>query len=325
MPSAFDTYLRARAAGERSSANAFQMRQAAEGIRRQGELRNILQQHYTPEQVGPMQPGIEREPASFNRPGATSALLGGGFIKEAQEVASPFGTTAPSAVREYEFWKKLKTPEAQEQYLALKRTQQIKDIAGVPTVIPQVIGGDVTPLSTLDEEAAAKARLAAAQKTGTLTGEDITTAKLEYPALEASTGETLNIIEQLRTHPGKGYAVGPTSMLPIPPGTDAAGFMALYNQATGKIFMEAYQKLKGGGQITEIEGTKAEQAMAKMSRSQSEKDFNKGLDDFESVIKSGLARAKKKVGVGGPKVGTIQGGYVYMGGDPANSSSWKKQ
>lgn len=329
MSRIFESYLKGKQSGQQTAGNAFAMRQAVEGIKRQGQMRNILSEAYTPEQEGPMQPGVERIPASFDRAGAANALMGGGFIREAQQVASPFGAAAPSAVREYEFYKGLPTEAAKEQYLAVKRAQQIKDIAGVPTTIPQVVGAEAVPLSTLEEEAAAKSRLAAAQRTGAITGEAVTTAQLNLPKMESSAEELLDLTEKLLKHPGKKYAIGMASKLPVVPGTDQAGFVTMYNQIGGKQFMEAYQTLKGGGQITEVEGQKATEAMARMNRAQNQRDFDQGVKDFQEVIKSGLSRARgaagQKPAKAGPKVGAIQNGYVFMGGDPANPASWKKQ
>ena len=61
----------------------------------------------------------------------------------------------------------------------------------------------------------------------------------------------------------------------------------------GDLFLQAYQKLKGGGQITEIEGTKAENAMARLSTPGiSENDAKAALEELRSILQNGIERAK---------------------------------
>jgi hypothetical protein len=106
----------------------------------------------------------------------------------------------------------------------------------------------------------------------------------------------LKTIEQIRQHPGKSYAVGALSVLPGIPGTQQRGFIELSKQLEGKTFLEAFNSLRGGGQITEVEGEKATQAIARTSRAQSVDDYDKALSDLEDVIYRGLARARKATG-----------------------------
>ena len=54
--------------------------------------------------------------------------------------------------------------------------------------------------------------------------------------------------------------------------------------------MEAYKTLKGGGQITEIEGKKATAAMTRMDTSQSEAEFVKAAREFQEIIRGAVAR-----------------------------------
>ena len=70
--------------------------------------------------------------------------------------------------------------------------------------------------------------------------------------------------------------------------------MALYNKITGQAFMEAFEGLKGGGQITQIEGDKATQALLEMNTAQSEPAFRIAAMNFKKHLKNGLEKAKKK-------------------------------
>lgn len=98
-----------------------------------------------------------------------------------------------------------------------------------------------------------------------------------------------------RPHPGFEGVVG----MGVPgvrffPGTQAASFDALFEQAEGGAFLQAYESLRGTGQITEIEGTKATSALTRMKRSQSEAEFVKAAREFADVLRAGIARADKR-------------------------------
>lgn len=124
---------------------------------------------------------------------------------------------------------------------------------------------------------------------------------------------TLNVIDQMigdarlekgrlvvpkggrRPHPGFEGVVG----MGVPgvrfiPGTQAASFDALFRQAEGGAFLQAYESLRGTGQITEIEGSKATSALTRMERSQSEAEFVKAAREFADVIRGAVARADKR-------------------------------
>ena len=78
------------------------------------------------------------------------------------------------------------------------------------------------------------------------------------------------------------------------PGSDSAGFHAIYSQVRGEAFMTAYKELKGGGSITEVEGTKGTAAITRMDTATSEKEFFEAAREFQAVIRRGLVRAKAK-------------------------------
>jgi len=81
------------------------------------------------------------------------------------------------------------------------------------------------------------------------------------------------------------------------PGTQAANFQAKLEQLQGKNFLQAFETLKGGGQITEKEGEKATQAISDMSAAQSEKEFKKSAEELKTIIQTGVERAKAQAGL----------------------------
>jgi hypothetical protein len=80
-------------------------------------------------------------------------------------------------------------------------------------------------------------------------------------------------------------------------GTDTASFEPLYKSIKGQAFLDAFQRLKGGGQITEIDGQKATEALLKLDKAQNEKDFVKYAREFQENLQRGMELAKNKAGV----------------------------
>lgn len=111
-------------------------------------------------------------------------------------------------------------------------------------------------------------------------------------------------------------------------------------QLQGKAFLEAFESLKGGGAITEREGQAATDAMARLNRAQSTEAYIAALNELKAIMQKGVERARAKAGQAGgdpspqtdaemgvpgaPAVGTIEDGWEYIGGDPAQPESWRK-
>ncbi len=58
----------------------------------------------------------------------------------------------------------------------------------------------------------------------------------------------------------------------------------MIKQVRGDVFLQAFEKLKGGGQITELEGMKAEQAMARLGQMQSYEDYVNSLKELRFYV-----------------------------------------
>ena len=156
--------------------------------------------------------------------------------------------------------------------------------------------GTVSPLSTAAQEAAGQATVEGSKKSATVTAEGQATATLDLPKVETTAEQAIKYVDEMRKHPGRKMATGMSSIVPKIPGTNQANFLARLEQLKGGQFLQAYQVLRGGGQISEIEGKKATDAIARMDTSQTEGEFLKALDDYEEVIKAGLDNARKRSG-----------------------------
>ena len=90
---------------------------------------------------------------------------------------------------------------------------------------------------------------------------------------------------------------GVPSWMPFQGGTDVSNFRIALDQIKDKTFLQAFESLKGAGQITEREGEKATSALNRMNTAQSEVEFIKAAREFEQNVRSGMDLAKKKAGL----------------------------
>ena len=131
------------------------------------------------------------------------------------------------------------------------------------------------------------------QAIGKAEGERVATA----PAEIRRARQTVEQVDALLNDPGLAQIAGrfdqfrPTVMM----GDAGREALTRFNQLKGGAFLEAYQMLKGGGQITEIEGQKAEQAMARMDRSLGDEDFRQALRDFRDAVMEGARKLEGHV------------------------------
>jgi hypothetical protein len=123
-------------------------------------------------------------------------------------------------------------------------------------------------------------------------------------------------VQGRKAQAGFDYAVG--AGLPrwaVMGGSDTAGFLTRLDQIKDKTFLQAFESLKGGGQITQIEGEKATSALNRMNTAQSEIEFIKAAREFEENLRTGMELAKKKAGL-------PTGGTARLRWNP-NTNSWE--
>lgn len=124
-------------------------------------------------------------------------------------------------------------------------------------------------------------------------------AVVDWPKAEATANELIALVDKVEKHPGldaaMGVIKGKLSPLAQPfKAQEIEDFRALKGQLTGNVFLQAFEYIKGAGQITEIEGTKATDALLAMRDTQSPEQFKELLDTFRTNVKLGMKKAKDK-------------------------------
>jgi hypothetical protein len=166
-------------------------------------------------------------------------------------------------------------------------------------------------------EAIAKGDVAAAQALPKVIGRAEEGIRLIDELVGKRDSKTGQLLKGEKPHPGFSGSVGAT-WLPgarFVPGTDAASFMARFDQIKGASFLEAFESLKGGGAITEKEGQKGTDAINRMSTSSDEKEFIRAAMDLQDVIRKGVTNAQSRASrtSGAAPVAPAAGGVIDFG------------
>jgi hypothetical protein len=183
------------------------------------------------------------------------------------------------------------TPEGAAQFV-LKQQQARQDMQqrqalrdSDPRVAAQVESTQQATTQKVRE--AAEAKQAKMDEIGRM--RSVVTQMLDHPGFSGSVGaKNLSYLFGIKK---KKLPDGTTEPDPFA-GTEEANFKAMLDQVKGGAFLEAFKALKGGGQITEIEGKKATDAIARLSQGQSEDGFKKSMNEFLEVLDKAEGRVK---------------------------------
>jgi hypothetical protein len=128
-------------------------------------------------------------------------------------------------------------------------------------------------------------------------GEAKATAAVDLPGTRQTAYEAKGLLQSIKSDPYLPNMVGlvggnTPDILP-----DAQRVRGKIDQVQGQAFLTAFQKLRGGGQITEVEGNKATQAISRLgARGQELKDYVAAIEDLEKIIDNGVTRAQFMAG-----------------------------
>jgi len=111
--------------------------------------------------------------------------------------------------------------------------------------------------------------------------------------------QTLQNIDGVLKHPSIGMGTGMTSALNAIPGTSGYDFSLRVDQLKGQAFLQAFNTLKGAGAITEVEGTKATAAIARLNTRLSTADFKAAVQELRDIVAGAQERAKAKMPIPG--------------------------
>jgi hypothetical protein len=137
---------------------------------------------------------------------------------------------------------------------------------------------------------------AQAKVEGTAAGEAVT----GLGSAIAKGEQALALIDQVANDPSLPSILGiiqgniPAGTPFIGGGQAGADLGVKIEQLQGQVFLEAFESLKGGGAITEIEGQKAERAKARLQRTQSPEAYRAALGELRDVIENGMIRAQER-------------------------------
>lgn len=265
------------------------------------------------------------------------------MIAQASQGMIPQGAQRPASLQEWEAWRQM-TPEQRQEFLLIKRAAPMVNMGGggvafgnpidssLSTVVPPEVATERDATSAGAVESAKQGAQISAIPSRTIAeikadfdrfaAEQQKAGMADLGQATANAESAMSVIEGLRNHPGLDYLVGPASVVPIIPGTPQADAFAFVEQIQGKAFLEAFATLKGGGQITEVEGAKATAAIARLNRAQSKQAFVQALNELYSIAQKGLERAQKKAS--GPAV-RVQGVESMPSDSPMSDDDYNER
>ena len=137
------------------------------------------------------------------------------------------------------------------------------------------------------------------QAIGTASGKVQGEARLNLPGVEYNSRKITELIDGVLKDPYLGNMTGPVvGRLPNLSG-NANRVQSKIDQIQGKTFLQAYESLKGSGQITEIEGAKAESSLQRLQNTRvGTEDYVSALQEFKQDISDLAQIARQKAGGG---------------------------
>lgn len=160
-------------------------------------------------------------------------------------------------------------------------------------------GKPLMPTSAAALDPATQGQIAESRAYGTESGKNQAGNEAGFGGAMANVDLMLGTIDKALNHPGLSRSTGMMSMIPDRPGSDAADFKAVHNQIAGQVFLDAFERLKGAGAITDMEGNQARNAAARLDLAQSEEAYKSALTELKDITNRGRQRLIDRVGGGG--------------------------
>lgn len=160
--------------------------------------------------------------------------------------------------------------------------------------------------------------VARAQQRGREVGKDEGQSIAQFPVVEENAFQMTSLIDDLLAdEAGIQRTFGVMSKFPSIPGGKAADYEARLARLGGMSFLQAYQSLKGGGQITEVEGQQAKDAIVALATAQSPDQFKRELQRLRQAVTRIYERERSRYMPDRPSIfGEPAGDAPMSGHDP---------
>ena len=242
---------------------------------------------------------IGAPPVSYVNPSATSRV-DRDIAEIDRQIARASSSTAVDPTRKAQQLQILN--DERNKLLAMKQsgTQAAPAQAPSAPVSPAQVQAQAAPQgggSILQKTEQQKANIAISQNLE----EKKNAVRMTLPATELNASTMLNTLNDIMTHPGLDKTIGYPLILNTPlamiPQSDRREFKQKYQQLAGQEFLAAFAQLRGGGSITEVEGTKAEQAISALKDTGiSPAEFKKNAWILQDIVKRGIDSQRALVG-----------------------------
>lgn len=144
------------------------------------------------------------------------------------------------------------------------------------------------PINTAEDVAGDAATIAEQKEAGVVRGQTTGDAQVNLRSVIDGANSIVDIANKIRNHEGLDLVfnnfLGGLNPSLFVPNTPERNFAELLKQAQGTVFLQGFESVKGGGQITEVEGQKAEDKLLNLSKAQTKEQFLEGLNDFVATV-----------------------------------------
>ena len=150
-------------------------------------------------------------------------------------------------------------------------------------------------IETLEKLISANLKKAKDTAIGRVQGTKQAEAEYSLPKIESDTEYTISAIDDILNIKNLGSYVGNIQgRLPDASSQGRVDFINKLKLVKGKLFVAAFESLKGGGQITEFESKSAADGIAVLETTTSDAEFIKALTTLREIIVDLSKRARKR-------------------------------
>ncbi len=202
----------------------------------------------------------------------------------------------PASVQEYQFYKGLPKSEQGEFFRLKRKGFEIKDFGDSFKVIDNT-GAIVQTISKgLSPENQPKNVFE--KEVSKINAKEYAELKIQFPQIQQEMTEKIQIIDQMLNDPNLGSYLGKKAKL-IPDilvaGTPTGDFRRKLGMIKGKEFLAQFDKLRGGGQISNTEGEQALRAGTSLDDSLTEEAFRQELLRLRKIAETASQKKFKQI------------------------------